>query len=162
MNALTPHLRIERQLTEGVLDRGLMQRGGGAARALEALRTVGIAEPEARLRQYPHELSGGMRQRVAIAVALMTPPTAAGRRRADHRARRHGAGANPRRAARVARRRGIALVIITHDLGVVAGLADRVAVMYAGRLVESAPADTLFAAPAPSRTRRAAGVDAAA
>jgi oligopeptide transport system ATP-binding protein len=147
MNALTPHLRIERQLTEGVLDRGLMSAAEARQRALEALRTVGIGEPEARLRQYPHELSGGMRQRVAIAVALMTSPLLLV---ADEPTTALDVTVQARilEVLRALRADGLALVIITHDLGVVADLADRVAVMYAGRLVESAPADTLFAAPA--------------
>ena len=147
MNALTPHLRIERQLTEGVRDRGLMSAAAARQRALEALRRVGIDEPAARLRQYPHELSGGMRQRVAIAVALMTAPLLLV---ADEPTTALDITVQARilDLLRALRADGLAIVIITHDLGVVADLADRVAVMYAGRLVESAPVDALFAAPA--------------
>ena len=105
MSALTPHLRIETQLIEGLLDRGLATRVEARQRALEALREVEIPEPEARLRQYPHELSGGMRQRVALAMALMCTAAAAVRRRADHGARRERAGADPRVAAARARPR---------------------------------------------------------
>jgi oligopeptide transport system ATP-binding protein len=147
MNALTPHLRIERQLTEGVRDRGLMSAPQARQRALEALRTVGIDEPESRLRQYPHELSGGMRQRVAIAVALMTSPRLLV---ADEPTTALDVTVQARilDVLRELRAGGLAIAIVTHDLGVVADLADRVVVMYAGRLVESAPADQLFAAPA--------------
>jgi oligopeptide transport system ATP-binding protein len=128
MNALTPHLRIERQLTEGVLDRGLMSAAAARQRALEALRRVGIDEPEARLRQYPHELSGGMRQRVAIAVALMTAPLLLV---ADEPTTALDVTVQARilDLLRALRADGLAIVLITHDLGVVADLADRVAVM---------------------------------
>ena len=147
MNSLTPHLRIERLLTEGVLDRGLMSLTEARQRALEALRTAGISEPEARLRQYPHELSGGMRQRVAIAVALMTAPKLLV---ADEPTTALDVTVQARvlDVLRSLRETGLAIILITHDLGVVAGIADRVAVMYAGELVEIAAAADLFAAPA--------------
>jgi oligopeptide transport system ATP-binding protein len=147
MNALTPHLRVERLLTEGALDRGLMSPAEARQRAVEALRTVGITEPEARLRQYPHELSGGMRQRVAIAVALMTAPKLLV---ADEPTTALDVTVQARvlDVLRSLRDTGLAIVLITHDLGVVAGIADRVAVMYAGELVEIAKAADLFEAPA--------------
>jgi oligopeptide transport system ATP-binding protein len=147
MNSLTPHLRIERLLTEGVLDRGLMTAADARRRALEALRRVAIDAPEARLRQYPHELSGGMRQRVAIAVALMTQPKLLV---ADEptTALDVTVQAKVLDVLRSLRGDGLAIVLITHDLGVAAGLADRVAVMYAGEVVEVASAADLFAAPA--------------
>jgi oligopeptide transport system ATP-binding protein len=147
MNSLTPHLRIERLLTEGVLDRRMMSAPDARLRALEALRRVGIAEPEARLRQYPHELSGGMRQRVAIAVALMTHPRLLV---ADEptTALDVTVQAKVLDVLRALRAEGLAIVLITHDLGVVADLADRVAVMYAGEVVEIASSAELFAAPA--------------
>ena len=147
MNALTPHLAIGRQLAEVALDRGLMDAEAARARCLEVLMAVRMPEAESRLRQYPHELSGGQRQRVAIAMALMTRPELL---IADE----------PTTALDVtvqaqvidvlgeARDRGLAVALVTHDMGVVAGIADRVAVMYAGRIVEMAPARELFAAPA--------------
>jgi len=147
MNALTPHLTIGAQLTEVVRDRGLLGDREAIARSLDVLRAVRMPDPEARLRQYPHELSGGQRQRVAIAMGLMTHPQLM---IADE----------PTTALDVtvqaqvldvlceARDSGLALVLITHDLGVVAQIADRVAVMYAGRIVESAAVRELFAAPA--------------
>lgn len=147
MNALTPHLSIGRQLTEAVLDRGLASADEARARSLEVLAAVRMPDPEARLRQYPHELSGGQRQRAAIAMALMTRPDLLV---ADEptTALDVTVQAQVIDVLREARDRGLALVLITHDLGVVAGIADRVAVMYAGRVVESAPVHEVFAAPA--------------
>jgi len=146
MNALTPHMTIGRQLAEGVLHRGLMDVAAARARSLEMLRAVRLPDPESRLRQYPHELSGGQRQRVAIAMALMTSPELLV---ADEptTALDVTVQAQVVEVLAEARDRGLALVLITHDLGVVAGIADRVAVMYAGRLVEVAPVHELYAEP---------------
>jgi oligopeptide transport system ATP-binding protein len=147
MSALTPHLRIGTLLTEALLDRGLATAAEARQRALEALREVGLADPEARLRQYPHELSGGMRQRVALAVALMCRPPLLF---ADEPTTALDVSVQARILELLAavRERGVGVLLITHDLGVVAGLADRVAVMYAGRVVEVAPVERLFARPA--------------
>jgi peptide/nickel transport system ATP-binding protein len=147
MNALTPHLTIGRQLAEVVLDRGLLDAAAARARSLAVLESVGMPEPEARLRQYPHELSGGQRQRAAIAMALMTHPDLLV---ADEptTALDVTVQAQVIEVLRGARDRGLAVVLITHDMGVVAGIADRVAVMYAGRIVETALARELFDSPA--------------
>jgi oligopeptide transport system ATP-binding protein len=147
MNALTPHLAIGRQLSEVVRERGLLDAAQAHARCLEALQSVRMPDPEARLRQYPHELSGGQRQRAAIAMALMTQPDLIV---ADEptTALDVTVQAQVLDVLREARDRGLALVLITHDLGVVAGIADRVAVMYAGRIVECAPVREIFAGPA--------------
>jgi oligopeptide transport system ATP-binding protein len=148
MTALNPSLRISRQLTEQLeVHRGLTARAASAA-ALDMLKRVGIPDPDRRFSLYPHELSGGMRQRIVIAMALLTKPKLL---IADE----------PTTALDVTIQAQIldlfndltaemntALVMITHDLGVVAGLADRVAVMYAGRIVEEAPVDELFENPA--------------
>ncbi len=146
LSSLTPHLRIETLLTEGLLDRGLATRAEARARALQALAEVEIPEPEARLRQYPHELSGGMRQRVALAAALMCSPQLLF---ADEPTTALDVSVQARVLELLAgvRDRGVGVLIITHDLGVVAGLADRVAVMYCGRIVETATTDELFSAP---------------
>jgi oligopeptide transport system ATP-binding protein len=146
LSSLTPHLRIETLLTEGLVDRGLAGRGEARERALQALADVGIPDPAARLRQYPHELSGGMRQRVALAIALMCGPRLLF---ADEPTTALDVSVQARVLELLAgvRSRGLGVLIITHDLGVVAGLADRVAVMYAGRIVESAPTDALFRSP---------------
>jgi oligopeptide/dipeptide ABC transporter ATP-binding protein len=147
MSALTPHLRIGTLLTEALLDRGLATPAEAARQAEQALQDVGIDEPAARLRQYPHELSGGMRQRVALAVALMCRPPVLF---ADEPTTALDVTVQARvlELLAAARARGVGILLITHDLGVVAGLADRVAVMYAGRIVETAPVAQLFAAPA--------------
>jgi oligopeptide transport system ATP-binding protein len=146
LSSLTPHLRIETLLTEGLLDRGLATDAEAHERALQALADVDIPEPEARLRQYPHELSGGMRQRVALAAALMCSPQLLF---ADEPTTALDVSVQARVLELLAgvRDRGVGVLIITHDLGVVAGLADRVAVMYSGRIVETAPTDRLFSAP---------------
>ena len=147
LSSLTPHLRIETQLTELLQDRGLATKAQARQRALAALRDVEIPDPEARLRQYPHELSGGMRQRVALAAALMGGPRLLF---ADEPTTALDVSVQARILELLARvrDRGLGLLLITHDLGVVAGLADRVAVMYAGRIVEQAPVERLFATPA--------------
>jgi oligopeptide transport system ATP-binding protein len=148
MTALNPTLKISRQLTEQLeVHRGFTARAASAA-ALDMLKRVGIPDPDRRFNLYPHELSGGMRQRIVIAMALLTKPKLL---IADE----------PTTALDVTIQAQIldlfndltaemntALVMITHDLGVVAGLADRVAVMYAGRIVEEAPVDELFENPA--------------
>jgi oligopeptide transport system ATP-binding protein len=146
LSSLTPHLRIETQLVEGLLDRGLATKAEARQRALAALHDVGIDAPDARLRQYPHELSGGMRQRVALAMALMCEPRLLF---ADEPTTALDVSVQARILELLARvrDRGLGLLLITHDLGVVAGLADRVAVMYGGRIVEHAAVDRLFAAP---------------
>jgi oligopeptide transport system ATP-binding protein len=147
MNALTPHLAIGRQLAEVALDRGLMDAEAARARSLDVLQAVRLPDAGSRLRQYPHELSGGQRQRVAIAMALMTRPELL---IADEptTALDVTVQAQVIEVLAEARDRGLAVALVTHDMGVVAGIADRVAVMYAGRIVEVAPARDLFAAPA--------------
>jgi oligopeptide transport system ATP-binding protein len=147
MNALTPHLTIGRQLGEVLLDRRLAGPAEAHERALATLHAVGMADAAARLSQYPHELSGGQRQRVSIAMALMTRPQLLV---ADEptTALDVTVQAQVLEVLRHARGRGLSLVLITHDLGVVAGIADRVAIMYAGRIVETAPVRGIFATPA--------------
>ena len=147
MNALTPHLTIGRQLAEVALDRGLMDAEAARARSLEVLLAVRMPDAASRLRQYPHELSGGQRQRAAIAMALMTRPQLL---IADEptTALDVTVQAQVIEVLGEARDRGLAVALVTHDMGVVAAIADRVAVMYAGRIVEMAPAQQLFAAPA--------------
>ena len=146
MNALTPHLRIGEQLTEFVLDRGQAKGAEARRRAIDLLGAVGIADPEGCCRQYPHELSGGQRQRVAIAMALMPGPALLV---ADEptTALDVTVQAQVLDVLRGLRGQGLTIVLVSHDLGVVAGLADRVAVMYAGAIVELAPAEELFSAP---------------
>ena len=144
MTSLNPVLTIGSQLTETLREHLGMDMAAASRRSVELLAAVGIPAPEQRLKQYPHQLSGGMRQRVAIAIALSCEPKLL---IADEPTT---ALAVPVPApllallAREQRRRQMAMIIITHDLGVVAGRADEVAVMYAGRVVERAPTRALF------------------
>ncbi len=153
MTSLNPLLTIERQLTEVLELHRNMTRKEARRRAAQGLDEVGIPEPERRLDQYPHELSGGMRQRVMIAMGLLCEPKLL---LADE----------PTTALDVTiqaqilelmkdlqERRGTAIILVTHDLGVVAGMADRVNVMYAGRLVETGPTGAMFKHPAHPYTR---------
>ena len=145
MTALNPYLTVGTQITEVLrLHRGLGRRAA-LARAAELLDAVQITEARRRLGQYPHELSGGMRQRVMIAMALACEPEIL---LADEptTALDVTVQAQILELLRELRTRmGTAVVLVTHDLGIVAELADRIAVMYAGRFVEEAPVDTLFA-----------------
>ncbi|MFE6666291.1 ABC transporter ATP-binding protein [Streptomyces sp. NPDC057697] len=153
MTSLNPVLTIGRQITEVLRRHQGMGRGEARERAVELLGVVGIPAPRKRVDEYPHQLSGGMRQRVMIAIAVACDPAVL---IADE----------PTTALDVTVQAGIldvlrslrdrlgtAIVLITHDLGVVADTADRVLVMYAGRPVEQAPVDELFAAPRHPYTR---------
>ncbi|MFM2183644.1 MAG: hypothetical protein RJB61_1938 [Actinomycetota bacterium] len=148
MTSLNPLLSVGQQIIE-VLRRHLgMNRQQARARAIELLDLVGIANPSARVDQYPHEMSGGMRQRVLIAMALSCEPELLV---ADEPTTALDVTIQAQILELVAdlqQRLGLAVMLITHDLGVVAGLCDRVAVMYSGKLVELASADELFANPA--------------
>src|SRR3984893_14557630 len=147
MTSLNPVLTVGRQLTEPTEIHFGMTPTQSRARAIELLGMVGISDPERRLSQYPHQFSGGMRQRMMIAMALACNPALI---LADE----------PTTALDVtiqaqilellkglSRRLGVAMVIITHNLGVVARYADRVNVMYAGRIVERATAREIYANP---------------
>ena len=144
MTSLNPVLSVGVQLTETILRHRTVAAAQAEERALELLRMVGISEPERRLRQYPHHLSGGMRQRVMIALALSCEP-------------RLIIADEPTTALDVTiqaqilelmkdltKRLGVALIVITHNLGVVARYADRVNVMYAGRIIESGTARQIY------------------
>ena len=144
MSSLNPVLTIGAQIAEAVL----RHRGGtharASARALDMLRLVSIPAPEQRLASYPHQLSGGMRQRAMIAMALVNDPAVLV---ADEPTTALDVTIQAQILALVARLQGeagTALALITHDLGVVAEVADRVAVMYAGRIVETGPVAAVF------------------
>ena len=146
MTALNPVQRIGAQITEGLRFHLDMDRHSARETALALLRSVGIPEPERRLRQYPHELSGGMRQRIMIAVALACGPRLLF---ADEPTTALDVTVQAQILNLLAaqqRERAMAMVLVTHDLGVVAGRADEIAVMYAGQIVEQAPATRLFTA----------------
>jgi peptide/nickel transport system ATP-binding protein len=153
MTSLNPVFTIERQLHEVLSLRFGLDRAAARVRSAEMLRTVGIADPDARLDVYPHELSGGMKQRVMIAMALLCEP-------------RVLIADEPTTALDVTvqaqilhlmrelqRKTGTALLFITHDMGVIAEMCDDVVVMYAGRVVEHRPVIDLFESPRHPYTR---------
>lgn len=149
LSALTPAYTIGEQLAEALLIHNPdMSRDSVRARCIELLKIVGITDPESRLDSYPHEFSGGMRQRVVIAIAIANNPDVI---IADEptTALDVTIQAQILDVLSVAQREtGAAVILITHDLGVVAGMADDVMVMYAGRAIERGSIDTLFAEPA--------------
>ena len=153
MTALNPVFTIGRQLTEGLrLHRG-MSRQAARARAVELLQDVRIPEPERRLKQYPHELSGGMRQRVVIAMALACRPRLL---IADEPTTALDVTIQAEILAlidRLKRETGTAVIFITHDMAVVAQMADRVVVMYRGNKVEEGTVQDIFDAPQHEYTR---------
>lgn len=147
MTSLNPVFTVGEQIAEALRLHRKLSRSAARAAAIEAMREVSIPDPELRVRDYPHQLSGGMRQRVMIAMALACDPKLL---IADE----------PTTALDVTiqaqilellnnlrRTRELAVLLITHDLGVVAEVADRVAVMYTGQVVEESPVDDLFARP---------------
>jgi oligopeptide/dipeptide ABC transporter ATP-binding protein len=153
MTALNPVYTIGNQIEETLRIHGRATRRNARQKAIDLLTTVSVPEPERRVREYPHQLSGGLRQRALIALALACGPALL---IADE----------PTTALDVTiqaqildllrdlqKRLGLALLLITHDLGVVAEMADRVAVMYAGRIVEESPVEPLFAEPKHPYTR---------
>jgi peptide/nickel transport system ATP-binding protein len=147
LSALHPFYTVGNQLIEGVRTHRDVSKKAARARAIELLELVGIPDPEARLNRYPHEFSGGMRQRVMIAMALLNEPKLL---IADEPTTALDVTVQAQILALLQDlqdRLGMAIVIITHDLGVVAEMADDIAVMYAGRIVERAPARELFAHP---------------
>ncbi|QOZ24596.1 ABC transporter ATP-binding protein [Bradyrhizobium sp. CCBAU 51753] len=144
MTSLNPVLTIGTQLIETIQEHLELDLAQARQRSIELLAAVGIPAPEQRLAQYPHQLSGGMRQRVAIAVALSCEPKLL---IADEPTTALDVTIQAQildLLAREQQRRHMAMIIITHDLGVVAGRTDEVAVMYAGRIVERAPTPSLF------------------
>ncbi len=144
MTSLNPHLRIARQMTEVLIEHRGISEQAARRRALDLLDRVGIPAARQRIDLYPHEFSGGMRQRVMIATALLCEPELL---IADEptTALDVTVQAQILELLQALRRElGMAIVLITHDLGVVAGLADRVLVMYAGRIVERGPVQAIF------------------
>lgn len=147
MTCLNPLLTIGTQLTEVLRLHQKMNGRDARRRAVEMLDVVGIPNPERRLRQYPHEFSGGMRQRVMIAMALATNPKLL---IADEPTTALDVTVQAQIMDLMRDLRGrfdTSIILITHDLGVVAGMAERVLVMYAGKIIEEGPVRDIFAAP---------------
>ena len=153
MMTLNPVLRIDTQMVETLHAHRSMSDANALARCREVLLQVGITSPEERLRQYPHQFSGGMRQRVAIAIALLLRPALIIADEPTTALDVTIQGQILYEMQRLKRETGTALLWITHDLSVIAGLADRVAVMYAGRIVEQGPVDQVLDAPLHPYTR---------
>jgi len=147
MTSLNPVLTIGRQITETIEQHRGTDRPTAQKRAVELLAVVGIADPARRLKQYPHQLSGGMRQRIMIAIALACDPKLI---IADEPTTALDVTIQAQileLMKELTRRLHVALIIITHNLGVVARYANRVNVMYAGRIVESGPAADIYHEP---------------
>ncbi len=147
MMTLNPVLKIEAQMVDAVLAHSKVSRQQARELARDTLGMMGIASPEERLQAYPHQLSGGMRQRVAIAIAMLHKPDLI---IADEPTTALDVTIQAQilsEVQKLARQHGTALIWITHDLSVVAGLADEVAVMYAGRIVEQGSVEAVLDAP---------------
>lgn len=147
MTSLNPVLTIGTQLMEPFTEHRSMTATEASAGAAELLRLVGISDAAARLRQYPHQLSGGMRQRVMIAMALACNPKLLF---ADEPTTALDVTVQAQildLLKKLNQERGTTIVLITHDLGVVAGICNKVFVMYAGQIVESSPVNDLFSSP---------------
>jgi peptide/nickel transport system permease protein len=151
---LHPLYRVGDQLAEAIRVHHPIGRAEAWARAVELLHSVRIPNPESRAKAYPHEMSGGMRQRVGIAMALANDPDVI---IADEPTTALDVTVQAQILSlldELRRARGLAIIFITHDFGVVAQLCDRVAVMYAGRIVEEGPTGALLESPAHPYTRR--------
>ena len=147
MSSLHPYYRIGNQLAEGYLIHNPGKKKEGLKRAIEMLDLVGIAEPAERANEYPHQFSGGMRQRVMIAMALMNSPRVL---IADEPTTALDVTVQAQiliLLAKLQKEFNMGILLITHDLGVVAQVADKVSVMYAGRIVEQGSADDVFYKP---------------
>jgi peptide/nickel transport system ATP-binding protein len=153
MTSLNPVMTVGRQIAEAIMLHEVASRRAALARTVEMLQLVAIPEPRQRVREYPHQLSGGMRQRAMIAMALACNPKVL---IADEPTSALDVTIQAQILDLISKLRaelGTAVILITHDLGVVAETAERVIVMYAGRKVEEAPVDDLFAHPMHPYTR---------
>jgi ABC-type dipeptide/oligopeptide/nickel transport system ATPase component len=153
MTSLTPHLAVGDQIAEVIVRHRGASWSAAREQALALLKRVHVTDPERRMRQYPHELSGGMRQRVMIAIALSSAPQLL---IADEPTTSLDVTIQAQILALLAelkRERGMAMVLITHDVGAVAGVADRVAVMRAGRVIETGTVAAVLKTPRDPYTR---------
>lgn len=147
MSALNPIMKVGKQISEVLVRRG-MDKAAARARALELMRDVGIPEPERRIEQYPFQFSGGMRQRIVIAIALAGDPEIL---ICDEPTTALDVTVQAKildLINKIKEERHLSVIFITHDLGVVAQMADRVNVMYAGKIVETGTAEEIFFEPA--------------
>jgi peptide/nickel transport system ATP-binding protein len=145
--SLNPVLRIDTQMTEALHSHHPMSAADARRRAYEALVQVGIPSPEERLSSYPHQFSGGMRQRVSIATAILNKPDLI---IADEPTTALDVTVQAQilyEVRKLCKESGTALIWVTHDLSLVSGLADKIAVMYAGRIVEAGPVKEIISAP---------------
>jgi dipeptide transport system ATP-binding protein len=144
MTALNPTLTIGEQIMEGIMQHESISKRRASEKAIEMLNLVGIPHPEERLKQYPHQFSGGMRQRIVIAMALVCQPDVL---IADEPTTALDVTIQAQILElfkEVQRKTGVSIILITHDLGVVAQVADRIAVMYAGKIVEEGTRREIF------------------
>jgi peptide/nickel transport system ATP-binding protein len=153
MMTLNPVLTVETQMIETVLAHESVSRAVARERCVEVLGKVGIASPSERLGQYPHQFSGGMRQRVAIAIAMLHKPDLIIADEPTTALDVTVQGQILYEMQQLVSQSGTALIWITHDLAVVAGLADKIAVMYAGRIVEHGLAEDVLSNPTHPYTR---------
>ena len=153
MMTLNPVLRIDTQMVEAVRAHHDVSRAAALERCREALGHVGIASPEERLRNYPHQFSGGMRQRIAIAIALLNRPDLIIADEPTTALDVTIQGQILFEMQKLCRETGAGLIWITHDLSVISGLADDVCVMYAGRIVETGTVDDVLEHPLHPYTR---------
>src|SRR5690554_496748 len=144
MMTLNPTLRVDTQMIEAVQAHRKVSRGVARERAIQVLGMVGIPSPQERLLVYPHQLSGGMRQRIAIAIALLNEPKLIIADEPTTALDVTIQGQILYEVQKLCRESGVALIWITHDLAIVSGLADRLAVMYAGRIVETGNAGDII------------------
>ena len=153
MMTLNPVLRIDAQMVETIRAHGRVSHSAALERSREALVKVGIPSPDERLKGYPHQFSGGMRQRVAIAIALLNEPALIIADEPTTALDVTIQGQILFEMQKLSRETGAALIWITHDLSVIAGLADRICVMYAGRIVEEGTTADVLTAPRHPYTR---------
>lgn len=147
MTALNPTITIGDQIMEGIREHEPISRDKAKQKAIEMLALVGIPHPEIRLKQYPHQFSGGMRQRIVIAMALVCEPDVL---IADEPTTALDVTIQAQileRFREIQKKTGVSIILITHDLGVVAQVADRIAVMYAGKIVELGTRREIFYQP---------------